>query len=807
MSSMLGKVFDALKKFNEPTSDVMLESPVPDFIPYACHFDKETILTKNGELVQTIKITGFSGEVIGAEKTGLRSVVREAIKNHIPDEHYALWIHTIRRKQSLDPGGHYSNEFSHSLNQAWKARHSWGSKYVNEVYISVIRSGASAQMVDVQGLLMALSSKSLNYHHSKKLNAMSKELNNVTDAMLETLGGFGARKLSIVQHEGISYSQPASFFGKILNLADVPMPVPVEDLSTYLASNRVAFGFNATEVRGRAGKRFGAIYTIKEYHEIPSSAWDQFLQLPMEFIVTQTLDFVNASVAQSQFKRQYDVLQASGAEKLAKISGLQEIMQGDTGSPLDFGQSQLTIMFIDDELEKLNKDLENAAQVFRNMGILVTRRDLRLEECFWAQLPANFSYISRSRPIDTNRVGGLASLYNFPAGKRKGNKWGVATTVFYTDAGTPYFFNFHDEHSGHTSIIGPFGAGKTVIMNFLVSEAQKYNGKLFFFDQGRASKVFINAIGGHYSVIKPDEASVDYAYNPLNILNIEDSKVNRDYLKRWMLLMVSSQQDEISDQERDILSKSIDYIATVTKDYRVLRHVVEFIQKQPDSERLLQSLSPWVGSGKYAHLFDNMRQDSVPLDGMIYGFGMSHIIEDKATLGPVLSYLFHRIEMALDGTPTVVVLDEAWNLVNNPTFAPGLADWLDRLAANNAIVIFATESVDNASKSQITNTIVERIATQIFLPNVQAYSSSVAYKKIWGLSPNEFEMLTSMTVQKRQFMLRQGGDAVVASLDLEGIKELSVLSGSDESVKMMEGAIETKGDDPGNWLQRFYEMA
>lgn len=40
-------------------------------------------------------------------------------------------------------------------------------------------------------------------------------------------------------------------------------------------------------------------------------------------------------------------------------------------------------------------------------------------------------------------------------------------------------------------------------------------------------------------------------------------------------------------------------------------------------------------------------------------------IEELMNLGdknliPVLTYLFHRIETSLDGTPTILVLDEAW---------------------------------------------------------------------------------------------------------------------------------------------------
>lgn len=35
-----------------------------DFVPVACHYDEYTLLTKNGELLQTIQINGIHSEKI-----------------------------------------------------------------------------------------------------------------------------------------------------------------------------------------------------------------------------------------------------------------------------------------------------------------------------------------------------------------------------------------------------------------------------------------------------------------------------------------------------------------------------------------------------------------------------------------------------------------------------------------------------------------------------------------------------------------------------------------------------------------------
>lgn len=789
---MLSKILS--KKSNE----LKLEVPVPDFIPYACHYDGNTILTKNGELLQTIKITGFVNESVENDALELRDVVRQSILKNVKNDDFALWIHTVRRKKNLDPGGDFPAGFSQKLNKNWKARNKWDEMYVNELYITVIRDGISASILDLQTVLRSLYFNSLKHRHEEKLAEANKDLKKVVDGMLDTLSPFGARCLQVTETGGICYSEPLQFFAKILNLAETPIPMPISDISEYLATHGVAVGFNTMEVRGSTGKHFGAMFTIKEYHELSTKSLDQFLQLQQEFIITQTLDFINCKKALKSFKKQMEILEAGRDEELAEDIGLKAIVDSDKGSPVDFGDSQMTIFLINDSLKGLDKNIEDAVNRLQQLGFNTTRRDLRMEECFWAQLPANFAYLSRRKAISTSRVGGFASLYNFPAGKKTDNLWGPAVTMLHTANKTPYFFSFHNGDNGHTSIVGPHGAGKTVLMNFLISEARKFNGRISFFDYGQASSVFIRSIGGYYTIINPAAASEKHSFNPLQM---DDTKENRHFLKNWMVLLAESFGEKLNHTDREHLTGLVDYVYTLPREQRRLSALASMF----GDVALTKKMSMWYGTGEYAHLFDNDPKDIVNLNGMIYGFDMSNVIEDKTTLGPVLSYLFHRIEIALDGLPAIIVLDEAWKLVNNTIFAPGLADWLDRMQAKNAIVIFATPSVPNNVKNEMTSVILDKISTQIYMPNSDAELSSRAYKEVWGLSNREFGMLVKMKEKARHFMLRQNKKSIVATLDLSGLKEVYVLSGDDKTVTMMEGAIKEKGENPDDWLPAFYE--
>src|SRR5207342_1870031 len=112
--------------------------------------------------------------------------------------------------------------------------------------------------------------------------------------------------------------------------------------------------------------------------------------------------------------------------------------------------------------------------------------------------------------------------------------------------------------------------------------------------------------------------------------------------------------------------------------------------------------------------------DHLDLDRRLLGFEMGEILDDPVSLDPVLLYLFHRIELQLDGTPTIIVLEEGWKLLDAPIFAPQIKDWLQTLRKLNAIVVFVTPNIESAVESSIGDTLVQQAATSIFLPNYKA---------------------------------------------------------------------------------------
>ena len=214
-------------------------------------------------------------------------------------------------------------------------------------------------------------------------------------------------------------------------------------------------------------------------------------------------------------------------------------------------------------------------------------------------------------------------------------------------------------------------------------------------------------------------------------------------------------------------------------------------------------LAMWHSGGSHAKIFDN-DEDIINFNkSAVFGFEMGELLKDKASLGPVLSYIFHRINLSLDGTPSMIVLDEAWALIDNDTFAPTIKDWLKVLRKLNTFVVFATQSVEDASKSKISDTLIQQTATQIFLPNLKATEE---YKTSFMLSDREYQLIKTTDPGTRYFLIKQGNDAVVAKIDLSGMSEvIDILSGRADTVIILDEIRKKYGDNPNIWIPKFSE--
>ena len=772
------------------------EVSAAEFIPYEHHWDKDTIITKKRELLQILKIDGFSFETADDDVVDMKKLVRNSLYKSMAEGTFSLYFHMVRRRQSAYPNGAPPEGFAKYVDDSWRKKHHTRSTFVNELYITVIRKKDDKGAAKIENLFNRIEQKANKDADAIQLQEMHKELKEAVYRVLATFKDYGGRVLTTKMTESGPVSEPLEFLGRLVNAGDTQkMLVPTIDIAHYLPVNRLYFGSRAIEIRSPTGTRYAGIVSIKEYApHTAAGIMDAFLQLPFEVVISQSFQFANRGNNMQSMQLQQRRMRQSGDVAVSQMEEISEALDMTMSGHIAFGEHHMTIMCVEDNLNALESSIAMVIAELVNVGINPVREKLVLEACFWAQLPANFEYIGRKSKINTLNIAGFAAMHNYPVGKAEGNHWGDAVTVFDTTSGTPFFFNFHARDVGHTTIIGPTGAGKTVLMNFLTAQALKFNCRIFMFDKDRGAEIFVRALNGQYTNIDPGRAC---HFNPLQL---DDTMENRTFISEWLSSLLMLHEEPLTAEENETVQRVIDGCFKLRREDRVLHNIAPFFGME-GAGSLATRLKQWHSNGRYAQIFDHVEDKINFHNSNVFGFEMGEVLANRVTLVPVLLYLFHRIQISLDGTPTIIILDEAWALVDNKVFAGKIKDWLKTLRKLNGMVVFATQSVEDAVGSSISDTLIQQTATQIFLPNPKA---TEPYRKAFMLSEREFNLLKNTDPATRYFLVKQGKDVVVARIDLTGMDDIiHVLSGRAETVGLLDEIRAQVGDKVETWLPIF----
>lgn len=775
--------------------------PDEDFVPYVCHFDPNTIITKNGELLQIIRITGFSNTVALSELIELREAVREAVISNVADNKIAFWFNTIRRKKNISPKGEFSEFFAQKFDEAWTKENAWDDQYVNELYITVIVEGLDTSIENLQSFVRSFSYMATKSLHRDFLNNSHKKLTEIVNAIILDLSGYGAKLLRIKEWDETLYSEPMRFFGKIVNLYEDRYPLAANDISLDLTSHKIAFGNRELEVIGQQNKNFAAILSLKEYFEVSIESLDRILQLPCEFIITQSFDFTFNKKDLEPYEYQNYLLQVSGDEEFRQTCGIANFIESAQGLTTDYGKIQTTVMIISHNREALEKDVKSALDQFDALGFVVVREDVFLEHCFWSQLPANFRHLRRQKLINTNRIAGFAALHSFPTGQIGGNKWGPAIATIQTALNTPYFFNFHDRNIGHTLFLGSEEFSENKLLHFLITQSRRINGKLFYFDFNNSAKCLIKTLGGSYYDMNVDDSG-DPSFLHLNPLALQKNDANKKFLNEFFTSLVAFARDIVLDSEIEMIPAIVASI--LDSNANNFGAACELFNTSK-TKNIYNTLKVWNGEN-LGHIFG--AETEINWSDKIIAFDLSAVQNEKPILAPIVNYLIHQIESQLDQSPSIIVLRDAWTMIDNQILAPKIVEFLKRVAQQNCVVIFTSKNPEQISANKLSQEIIDNIATKIFTPNSAPHQS---LKTIFELDDEELKILKMMISEENTFFFKRAEDSVIGLLDLSKLTEFAKIFNADElTITAMEEVLvahlENGELNSESWVSQFLEV-
>ncbi|UIE45296.1 Type IV secretion system protein virB4 (plasmid) [Xanthomonas citri pv. punicae] len=865
--------------------DMSLSMPVPegadadakemalsDMIPYTVHYDDESVITKDDGLVQVIKLDGLYFESLTAEQIKQFERRRNTVLRSIANSDRGVYVHLIRRKVNLYPAGEGGTWFARRFNKAWRERYNKRSFYVNEIYISIVRNRFRQGAPGILDRAFSLVSVSkITKEDLESFEEQAKDLNEATNLVVQTLSGYGARKLRIqrrpefvldrvsradaqvaierfkmswqefqgshghhdvysrdevLDYLGEDFTEIGGFLHYLVNLEDERVPVTEMQLDRTLAVSYLDFKMlsNMMAVQNLSGTRAGAMLSMAEWPaRTPSRMLDEFLKQPVEYIITQSFFFTDRISAEHDMRQERRRIAVNDREGVAEedkdeiTKGLQDLTRGRSVNGLHhltmLVHVPATTQFADpiENKRQTIADLDGAVgllkKAFVNLGVKPVREWFAMETFFWAQLPGQAQHFMGRR--------GKIKSGNFAGFASLHN---FAVGKIDGNLWGPAIMPFETE------------SGTAYYFNFhREMEGMVAGHTAFTADTGAGKTTLLAALiamgdKAHPRVFWFDNregakvfmCAMGGQHTTLTVqgstgwnpMKLPDTPENRAYLVELLTLMRTCYGGKIVPDDIDRFKKAVHENYALAYPDRRLRNVAWCFGQG----ELAKDMRVWHGANG--------------IEGANWGvFDNEH---DNIDLTKCRHYCYEMRQLIKDGTarPELpVVLSYPFHRIeqsmNGEPFILVLEEgqnlvkhayWREKIDSYIMQIrrkngLLVFVTPDAKYLYCETDSIQKQTATKIYLPNGEAKRTDLV--DVLGLTPAEYEFVRDTPPENRTFLIRRGNESIKAKFDLSDMPEfIPVLSSNDKGVALMEEIIrELETDDPEQWVPVFMERA
>ncbi len=481
---------------------------------------------------------------------------------------------------------------------------------------------------------------------------------------------------------------------------------------------------------------------------------------------------------------------------------------------LAFGYLTTTITVADADRARVEEKVRAVERIVNGLGFTCIRESINAVEAWLSSLPGHVYANVRQPIVHTLNLAHLVPLSSVWAGPAANKHLGGPPLLTAETSGsTPFRLSTHVGDVGHMLIVGPTGAGKSVLLALLALQFRRYaDAQVYIFDKGFSARAAVLAMGGAHHALglggedggQPGEGGPAIAFQPLRQIDRADE---RAWAAEWIAALLAHEKVSVDPQVKEALWSALTSLATAPVEERTLTGLSLLLQSAP----LRAALAPYTLEGPFGRLLDAAEDDLRVAD--VQCFETEALMGQGGVVAPLLSYLFHRLEERFTGRPTLLILDEAWVFLDHPLFAARIREWLKVLRKRNVAVVFATQSLADIAESSIAPAIIESCPQRILLPNDRAIEpqGAAAYRR-FGLNARQIE-LVSRAGPKRQYYLQSARGNRLFELGLGPIA-LALCGASDPETQKRIDAVEAKLDrldvgerDPAAFARAFLEGA
>ena len=391
-------------------------------------------------------------------------------------------------------------------------------------------------------------------------------------------------------------------------------------------------------------------------------------------------------------------------------------------------------------------------RVVNGLGFTARRERMNAVEAWLSSLPGHVYANVRQPLVHSLNLAHLMPLSSVWAGPASDEHLGGPPLLLAETGGaTPFRLSAHVGDVGHMLVVGPTGAGKSVLLALLAMQFRRYPGaRVYLFDKGWSARAAVLAMGGSHHALGAGSEGRVLAFQPLREIDVP---MERAWALDWLVGLLEHEKVEMTPERKEAVWSALGSLASSPPEERTLTGFSLLLQSNP----LKAALLPYTLEGPFGALLDAAGDDLAIAN--VQCFETETLMGQPGAVLPVLTYLFHRLEERFDGSPTLLILDEAWLFLDNPLFAARIREWLKVLRKKNVAVLFATQSLADIAESSIAPAIIESCPQRIFLPNDRAVEpqARAAYER-FGLNPRQVELIARASPKRDYYLQSRRGN-------------------------------------------------
>jgi type IV secretion/conjugal transfer VirB4 family ATPase len=737
-------------------------SHLVDFLPWAALVDEGIVLNKDGSFQRTARFRGPDlDSAVPAELVGVAGRLNNALRRL--GSGWAVFVEAQRQPASQYPQGYFPDVASALVDVERRAQfEEEGAHYESNYFLTFLYLPPPEDTARAEGFLY----EGRDRRQDADARQVQRGFVDRTDRVLGLVEGFMPELRWIDDEETLTYlHSTVSTKRQRVRVPEIPMY-----LDAVLADQPLIGGLEPM-----LGNSHLRVLTVVGFPTVTTPGiLDELNRLAFPYRWSTRaimLDKTDATRLLTKIRRQWFAKRKS----IAAI--LKEVMTNEASALLDtdahnkamdadaalqelgsdaIGQAFVTatVTVWDDDISVADEKLRLVEKVIQGRDFTCVAESVNAVEAWLGSLPGHGYANVRQPPVSTLNLAHMIPLSAVWAGPDRDEHLGAPPLFFgKTEGATPFRFSLHVGDVGHTLVVGPTGAGKSVLLALMALQFRRYpHNQIFAFDFGGSIRAAALAMGGDWHDLGgdlTDGASASVSLQPLS--RIHDVP-ERAWAADWIVNILTREGITTTPEVKEHLWSALTSLASAPVMERTLTGLSVLLQ----SQALKRALQPYCVGGPSGRLLDAETER--------LGDASVQVFETEGLIGTgaapaVLAYLFHRIEDRLDGRPTLLIVDEGWLALDDEGFAGQLREWLKTLRKKNASVVFATQSLSDVDSSAIAPAIIESCQTRLLLPNERAIEPQItAIYRRFGLNDRQIEILARATPKRDYYCQSRRGN-------------------------------------------------